>query len=78
MKVMNTVSVLSEKLYYPSATRSQLAAAIGVSRQTFARWIKSSDDVDYLRRCDELRRHVFTPRVVRYFCEKYDIDPRRL
>ncbi|MBQ9440091.1 MAG: helix-turn-helix transcriptional regulator [Paludibacteraceae bacterium] len=65
-------------LFYPSATRKQLAAAAGVSRQTFSRWIKHSSDFDMLSSSGEIRRHVFSPKTVRYLCEKYDIDPRRL
>lgn len=78
MNQTSSIPASASAIFYPSATRKQLAAAAGVSRQTFSRWMKHSNDLQFICGCGEWRRHVFSPKIVRYLCEKYDIDPRRL
>ena len=56
-----------------SMLKSELAAAAGVSRDTFRRWLHS--DAVYLRSqglCPKTK--ILPPQVVRYLCEKYDIE----
>ncbi len=56
-----------------SATRKELAAAAGVSRQTLMRWLKA--DRDELCRLGWVPgKHIFPPSAVRYICRKYCID----
>lgn len=53
--------------------KSELAAAAGVSTDTFRRWLHS--DIDYLRAQGiSPKTKVLPPQVVRYLCEKYDIE----
>jgi hypothetical protein len=53
--------------------KSELAAAAGVSCDTFRRWLHS--DTDYLRAQGITSKTKFLPpQVVRYLCEKYDIE----
>ncbi len=53
--------------------KSELAAAAGVSCDTFRRWLHS--DTDYLRAQGITPKTKFLPpHVVRYLCEKYDIE----
>ena len=54
-------------------TKVELAAAAGVSTQTFRRWLKT--DEPYL--CAHNVRSttkLLPPKVVRYLCDKYAID----
>ncbi len=54
-------------------SKSELAAAAGVSRDTFRRWLIS--DLDYLRSQGITpSAKLFPPQVVRYLSEKYDIE----
>lgn len=56
-----------------SYSKSQLAYAAGVSVATFRRWLKS--DAAYLRSQGvSPNAKLFPPCVVRYLCEKYDIE----
>ena len=53
--------------------KSELAAAAGVSSQTFRRWLLA--DTEYL--CQQgikSTTRILPPQVVRYLCEKYDIE----
>jgi hypothetical protein len=51
----------------------ELAAAAGVSRDTFRRWLLT--DIDYLRSQGvSPNAKIFPPQVIRYLCEKYDIE----
>ena len=53
--------------------KSELAAAAGVTCDTFRRWLQS--DVDYLRSQGiGPKAKMLPPQVVRYLCEKYDIE----
>ena len=53
--------------------KSELATAAGVSTDTFRRWLHS--DTDYLRSQGITpKTKVLPPQVVRYICEKYDIE----
>ncbi len=53
--------------------KSELAAAAGVTRDTFRRWLHS--DADYLRSQGiHPKTKMLPPQVVRYLCEKYDIE----
>ena len=53
--------------------KSELAAAAGVSCDTFRRWLRS--DTDYLREQGISSKTKFLPpQVVRYLCAKYDIE----
>jgi hypothetical protein len=53
--------------------KSELAAAAGVSRDTFRRWLQS--DMDYLisQNVDPKSR-LLPPHVVRHLCDKYAIE----
>ena len=56
-----------------SYTKSELARAAGVSVETFRRWLMT--DRTFLEAHHvTTRSKVLPPRVVRYLCEKYDID----
>lgn len=53
--------------------KSELASAAGVSSQTFRRWLLA--DTEYL--CQQgikSTTRILPPQVVRYLCEKYDIE----
>ena len=53
--------------------KSELAAAAGVTCDTFRRWLRS--DTDYLRAQGvSPKTKLLPPQVVRYLCEKYDIE----
>ena len=53
--------------------KSELAAAAGVSRDTLLRWLHSV--ADYLRSQGlNPKAKMLPPQVVRYLCEKYDIE----
>lgn len=53
--------------------KSELAAAAGVTRDTFRRWLHS--DTEYLRSQGlNPKTKILPPQVVRYLCEKYDIE----
>ena len=53
--------------------KSELAAAAGVTRDTFRNWLRS--DADYLRAQGiSPKAKLLPPQVVRYLCEKYDIE----
>ena len=53
--------------------KSELAAAAGVNRDTFCRWLRS--DADYLRSQGlGPKAKLLPPQVVRYLCDKYDIE----
>ena len=53
--------------------KSELAAAAGVSRDTLRRWLHS--DAEYLRSQGlNPKAKMLPPQVVRYLCEKYDIE----
>ena len=53
--------------------KSELAAAAGVTRDTFRRWLHS--DADYLRSQGITpKSKMLPPQVVRYLCDKYDIE----
>lgn len=53
--------------------KSELAAAAGVSIQTFRRWLQS--DADYLRAQGiGQNARILPPQVVKYLCGKYDIE----
>ncbi len=56
-----------------SMLKSELAAAAGVTIDTFRSWLRS--DADYLR-SQGVSPHakMLPPQVVRYLCEKYDIE----
>lgn len=52
--------------------KSELAAAAGVSRTTFRRWLKS--DAEYLREQGvKTKAKMLPPKVVKYLIEKYCI-----
>jgi hypothetical protein len=56
-----------------SYTKAQLADAAGVSAETFRRWLRS--DRAFLAAngiCPNTR--LLPPKVVKYLCEKYDIE----
>lgn len=56
-----------------SYSKSQLAAAAGVSLTTFRRWLKS--DTAFLEANGiTSTTKLFPPHVVRYLCDKYAID----
>lgn len=53
--------------------KSELAAAAGVSRDTFRRWLQS--DKEYLRSLGlKPKAKMLPPRVVNYLIDKYCID----
>ena len=53
--------------------KSELAAAAGVTCDTFRRWLRS--DADYLRSQGlSPKAKMLPPQVVRYLSEKYDIE----
>jgi hypothetical protein len=53
--------------------KSELAAAAGVSRETFRRWLLT--DVEYLRSLGLTpKTKMLPPRVVKYLIDKYCID----
>lgn len=53
--------------------KSELAAAAGVTRDTFRRWLHS--DEAYLRSQGFTpKAKMLPPQVVRYLCDKYDIE----
>lgn len=53
--------------------KSELAAAAGVSRHTFRRWLRS--DADYLREQGvNPTAKMLPPKVVNYLIDKYCID----
>lgn len=53
--------------------KSELAAAAGVTCDTFRNWLRS--DADYLRAQGiSPKAKLLPPQVVRYLCEKYDIE----
>ena len=53
--------------------KSELAAAAGVKCDTFRSWLRS--DAEYLRSQGvRPKSKVLPPQVVRYLCEKYDIE----
>ena len=54
--------------------KSELAAAAGVTRDTFRRWLHS--DADYLRSQGlNPKAKMLPPQVVAYLVEKYNIEP---
>ena len=54
-------------------TKIELARAAGVSGETFRRWLRT--DEAYLRASGiNPRTKILPPKVVKYLCEKYDID----
>jgi hypothetical protein len=56
-----------------SYTKTQLAEAAGVSCATFRRWLKT--DEAFLRANHiTWKNKVLPPQVVKYLCEKYDIE----
>lgn len=56
-----------------SMLKSELAAAAGVSRDTFRRWLHS--DAAYFRSQHiDPNAKLLPPQVVRYLCDKYDIE----
>ncbi|MBQ5388631.1 MAG: hypothetical protein IIU55_06120 [Paludibacteraceae bacterium] len=56
-----------------SYTKTELARAAGVSVETFRRWLMS--DRAFLEAHNvTTKSKVLPPKVVRYLCEKYDID----
>ena len=58
---------------YKAMLKSELADAAGVSLSTFTSWLRS--DQDFFRSLNIPKRAKYLPpRVVRYLCEKYDID----
>ena len=53
--------------------KSELARAAGVSRDTFRRWLQT--DAAYLSSQGVMPdTRLLPPQVVRYLCEKYDIE----
>ena len=53
--------------------KSELAAAAGVSRETFRRWLQS--DADYLRSIGvNPNARILPPKAVKYLIDKYCID----
>ena len=53
--------------------KSELAAAAGVTCDTFRRWLHS--DAEYLRSQGlNPKTKILPPQVVRYLCEKSDIE----
>ena len=58
---------------YKAMLKSELAAAAGVSLSTFTSWLRN--DQDFLSSFNISKRAKYLPPcVVRYLCEKYDID----
>lgn len=56
-----------------SYTKSELARAAGVSRDTFRRWLRT--DNEFLQSHNVQPKTKFLPPVVvKYLCQKYDID----
>ena len=56
-----------------SCTKSELSRAAGVSPETFRRWLKTDRaflEANGIRSTTKL----FPPKVVKYLCEKYDIE----
>ena len=54
-------------------TKIELARAAGVSSETFRRWLRT--DEAYLRANGiHSRTKILPPKVVKYLCEKYDIE----
>ncbi len=53
--------------------KSELARAAGVTTDTFRNWLHS--DADYLRsQSIPPKAKILPPQVVRYLCDKYDIE----
>lgn len=58
---------------YKSMYKYELANAAGVSSETFRRWLKS--DKAFLASMGlKPKQQLLPPKVVRYLCEKYDIE----
>ena len=58
---------------YKSMLKSELAAAAGVSLSTFSSWLRNDQDI--IRSLNLSKRAKYLPpRLVRYLCEKYDIE----
>lgn len=56
-----------------SYSKIELARAAGVSGETFRRWLRT--DADFLRANHITpKTKLLPPHVVRYLCEKYDIE----
>ena len=56
-----------------SYTKIELARAAGVSGETFRRWLRT--DADFLRANHITpKTKILPPHVVKYLCEKYDIE----
>ena len=56
-----------------SMSKYELALAAGVRPSTFRRWLKT--DREFLEQNNvSPRAKILPPNVVRYLCEKYDID----
>lgn len=56
-----------------SMLKSELAAAAGVSRATFRRWLRS--DAEYLRSLGvKPKAKMLPPKAVKYLIDKYCID----
>lgn len=64
---------LEQKKTMKSYTKSELARAAGVSRDTFRRWLRT--DNEFLQSHNVQPKTKFLPPVVvKYLCQKYDID----
>ena len=57
-----------------SYSKIELARAAGVSGETFRRWLRS-DRVFLEKHHITPRTKILPPKVVKYLCEKYSIDP---
>ena len=65
---------MEKKKTMKSYTKSELARAAGVSAETFRRWLKN--DRAFLEANGiQPTTKLFPPKVVKYLCEKYCIDP---
>ena len=57
-----------------SCSKQKLADELGVSRQTFYRWLKCDQEV--LQGMGvSIRAKILPPPAVRYICEKYNMHP---
>lgn len=58
---------------YKAMYKNELARAAGVSTATFRNWIKSDKQVLEAMGITP-KQQLLPPMIVRYLCEKYDID----
>lgn len=57
-----------------SCSKQKLADELGVSRQTFYRWLKRDQEVLQGMGVN-IRAKILPPHAVQYICEKYNMHP---